>query len=176
MTLRALTLDFKKTPRQWSVLGLVVLVIAALALSYVVNMERNLAGRIELTEARLSQLTKHGKIKPAQPVDAEQLQLDIRQANEILRQLALPWETLFKAVEANREQEVALLSIQPNVEKRTVRIAGEAKNFEALLAYMTLLEQSKTLRHVYLTSHEVRSQDAEKPVRFTLVADWEAQP
>ena len=176
MAMRALALDFKQAPRQWSALGLVVLVIGALALSYVANSERNLTGQIELAEARLDRLAKRGKIQPAQPVDSEQLQTDIRQANDILQQLSLPWDALFNAVEAKREQEIALLSIQPNVDKRVVRITGEAKNFEALLAYMRYLEASKTLRQVYLTSHEVRSQDAEKPVRFALSANWVVRP
>lgn len=176
MALRALALDFKRTPRQWSFLGLLALLIGALALSYVANTERDLSGQIEVAEARLDRLAKRGQIKPTQPVDAEQLQVDIRQANEILRQLSLPWDALFKAVEAKSEKDVALLSIQPNVDKRVVRITGEAKNFEALLAYMTFLEESKILHQVYLTSHEVRTQDAEKPVRFALLANWTVQP
>lgn len=176
MAIRALALDFKQVPRQWSALGLVVLVIGALALAYVANTERNLSGQIELAEARLDRLAKRGKIKPVQPVDSEQLQTDIRQANDILQQLSLPWDALFKAVEATREREIALLSIQPNVDKRVVRITGEAKSFEALLAYMSYLEGSKTLHQVYLTSHEVRSQDAEKPVRFALLANWVVRP
>jgi len=41
---------------------------------------------------------------------------------------------------------------------------------------MSYLEGSKTLHQVYLTSHEVRSQDAEKPVRFALLANWVVKP
>ena len=65
-----------------------------------------------------------------------------------MQQLSLPWDALFKAVEPMGEQEVALLSIQPNVDKRIVRLTGEAKNFKALLAYLTFLEHSKTLNNV----------------------------
>lgn len=176
MAMRALTLDFKQTPRRWSALGLVLLALGALALGFVANQERNLAGQIELAESRLEVLAKRGKIKPALPLDAQALQQEIRQANEILQQLALPWDALFQAVEATSEQEIALLSIQPDVGKRIVRIGGEAKDFEALLAYITRLEQNKILDHVYLTSHEVRTQVAEKPVRFALVANWTVQP
>lgn len=176
MVMRVLALDFKQTPRQWSVLGLMLLLVGALALAYVANTERNLTGQIEISEARLERLAKRGKIKSTQPADPEHLQQEIRQANEILQQLSLPWDTLFKAVEVTRGQEVALLSIQPNVDKRVVRIAGEAKNFGALLAYMTYLEQGETLNQVYLTSHEIRTQDAEKPVRFTLLANWAVRP
>jgi len=176
MAMRALALDFKQTPRRWSVLGLVLLALGAIALGIVANEERNMAGQIELAESRLEVLAKRGKIKPALPVDAQALQQEIRQANEILQQLALPWDALFQAVEATSEQEIALLAIQPDVGKRSVRIGGEAKDFDALLAYIMRLEQSKVLDHVYLTSHEVRTQDAEKPVRFALVANWAVQP
>jgi len=176
MAIRALSLDFKQSARSWSVLGLVVLLLGAFVLAIVANEERKLAGQIELAESRLEVLAKRGKIKPALPLDAQALQQDIRQANEILQQLALPWDALFQAVEANSEQEIALLSIQPDVGKHIVRIGGEAKNFDALLAYITRLEHSKILNHVYLTTHEVRTQDAEKPVRFALVANWTVQP
>lgn len=176
MAHRALALDFKQTARHWSASGLLLLVCGALALAYTANLERTLTGQIELAEARLETLAKRGKIKPAQPLDAQELQQEIRQANEILQQLALPWDPLFKAVEATSEQEIALLSIQPDVAKHIVRIGGEAKDFDALLAYITRLEQSHVLDHVYLTSHEIRTQDAEKPVRFSLLANWTVQP
>ncbi len=176
MALNALALDFKQTPRHWSVLGLLLLLIGGAVLAYVANTERSLTGQIELAEARMAVLAKRGKFKPMQPIDAQELQQDIRQANDILQQLALPWDSLFKAVEANSEKEIALLSIQPDVNKHLVRIGGEAKNFDALLAYITRLEQSHILNHVYLVSHEVRTQDAEKPVRFALLANWSVQP
>lgn len=176
MALRALALDFKQTPRHWSASGLLLLVCGALALAYTANAERILTGKIELVEARMDNLAKRGKIKPAQPVDAQELQQEIRQANDILQQLTLPWDALFRAVEANSEREIALLSVQPDVAKGIVRIGGEAKDFDALLAYVTRLEQSKVLQRVYLTSHEVRTQDAEKPVRFSLLANWAVQP
>ena len=176
MALRALNLDFKQTPRHWSVPGLLLLVVGAVLLAYMVKVEHSLTGQIELVEARMEVLAKRGKIMPAQPVDAQALQQEIRQANEILQQLSLPWDALFKAVETTSEKQIALLSIQPDVGKHIVRISGEAKNFDALLAYMTRLEHSKILNHVYLTSHEVRSQDAEKPVRFSLLANWAVQP
>jgi len=176
MALRALNLDFKQTPRHWSVLGLLLLVIGAAVLATVASVERSLTGQIELVEARMEVLAKRGKIKPAQPLDAQELQQEIRQANDILQQLSLPWDALFNAVEATSEKQIALLSIQPDVGKHIVRIGGEAKDFDALLAYMTRLEHSKILNHVYLTSHELRSQDAEKPVRFSLLANWAVQP
>ena len=176
MGLPALALDFKYTPRRWRWLGIALLIIGAGWVAQAANQARTLTGQIEFAATRLETLTRHGKIKSEQPVDAQALQQEIRQANDILQQLALPWNALFQAVESASENEIALLAIQPDAAKRIVRIGGEAKNLQALLAYITRLEQSHVLNRVYLTSHEIRTQDAEKPVRFTLVADWTVRP
>ncbi|WP_413439161.1 PilN domain-containing protein [Sulfuriferula sp. GW1] len=177
MGLPALALDFKRTPRPWAWLGVVLLVIGAAWLVQVVNSERALSGQIDLATARQQVMARHSKIKvAAPPLDAEALQQQIRQANAILQQLALPWDALFQTLEATRDQDIALLSIQPDAAKQSVRIGGEAKNLTTLLAYITRLEQGRVLDHVYLTSHEVRTQDAEQPVRFSLAAHWAVQP
>lgn len=176
MGMRALTLDFVRSPRATPWAGILVLIVGALALGAAANQERTLAGQIELASARLDALAKGGKKAPAKPVDAEAQQLEIRNANEILQRLALPWGDLFKVVEASNEKEIALLSIQPDAGKRLLRLSGEAKNFDALLAYIARLEQTPMLNQVYLANHEVRLQDPQKPVRFALVATWAVQP
>lgn len=176
MAMRALTLDFMRTPRRTPWAGMLLLIAGALALGQAANHERSLASQIELADARLAVLAKGSKTKPAQPADAEAQQQEIRRANEILQQLALPWSALFNVVETSNEKEIALLAIQPDAGKRVLRLTGEAKDFEALLAYIARLEQSPMLRQVYLSSHELRLQDAEKPVRFALVANWAVQP
>lgn len=176
MAMRALTLNFVRTPRNTVWVGVLLLLVGALALAQIANYERALADQIELADARLAVLTKGSQVKPAQPVNAEEQQQEIRRANEILQQLAMPWRALFHAVEDSNEKEIALLAIQPDAGKRVLRLAGEAKNFDALLAYIARLEQSPTLSQVYLSSHELRLQDPQKPVRFALVANWAVQP
>lgn len=176
MAMRALTLDFLRTPRRALWAGMLLLIAGALALGQAANQEQSLAGQIELADARLAVLAKGSQAKPAQPADAEAQQQEIRRANEILQQLALPWSALFNVVETSNQKEIALLAIQPDAGKRVLRLTGEAKDFDALLAYIARLEQSPMLSQVYLSSHELRLQDAEKPVRFALVANWAVQP
>lgn len=174
--MRALTLDFVRTSRRMPWVGMLVLIAGAIALGVAANQERALAGQIELASARLEVLSKGGQAKPAKPVDVEAQQQEIRNANEILQQLALPWGGLFKVVEVSNEKEIALLSIHPDAGKRVLRLSGEAKNFAALLGYIARLEQTPMLNQVYLANHEVRLQDPQKPVRFALVANWVVQP
>lgn len=173
--MRGLDLDFVRTTRRWPVWGLALLVLGAAVLAQVVVMERELAGRMELSEARLATLARHGT-SPSARGDAQSVQEEIRQANAILQQLTLPWGGLFKTVEGANDKDVALLAIQPDAGKSVLRLSGEAKNFKALLDYIGRLEQSDMLDHVYLTTHEVKAQDPEKPVQFSLVANWKVKP
>ena len=107
---------------------------------------------------------------------AQQLRAEIKQANEVLAQLAMPWETLFKDVESSQRDHVALLSIEPDSEKRVIKIIGEAKDTDAMLGYIRLLQKKESLTDVYLQSHRVEQQTAEKPIRFALIASWVVKP
>lgn len=176
MSMRALALDFVRVPQRTPWIGVLLLVVGALVLGFVANHERALVAQIELADARLSTLATRSQAKPTRPGDIEAQQQEIRHANEILQQLALPWGALFQVVESANDKEIALLAIQPDAGKRVLRLAGEAKNFDALLAYIARLEQSPMLGQVYLTSHEVRLQVAEQPVYFALIANWAVRP
>lgn len=173
--MRRLDLDFVRPARHWPLWGIVLLVVGAAVLAQVLRVERDFSARVELTEAKLAALTRHGAA-PTVGGDAQTVQQEIRQANEILQQLTLPWSDLFKAVEGAADKDVALLAIQPDATKSLLRLSGEAKNFKALLDYIARLEQNETLDHVYLTQHEVKAQDPEKPVQFSLLANWKVKP
>lgn len=107
---------------------------------------------------------------------AENLAFEVKQANEVLRQLSLPWEGLFQAVELSGGKEVALLALEPDSANRSVKISGEAKDMAALLDYIKRLEQRDVFGTVYLQSHQVQQQDPDKPVRFALLAAWREKP
>jgi Tfp pilus assembly protein PilN len=174
--MRPIELDFVRRARHWPVWGIVLLIVGAGVLTQAVVTERALAGRIALSESKLALLTRHGAGHGVNSGDAQNVEQEIRQANDILQQLTLPWSALFKAVEGANDKEIALLAIQPDAQKSQVRLQGEAKNFKALLDYIGRLEQSGTLTQVYLTNHEVKAQDPDKPVQFSLVANWKMKP
>ena len=106
-------------------------------------------------------------------MDPTLLATEIKHANDIIRQLNLPWDALFTALEsATNKQQVALLSIQPDTRKQMIHINGEAKNLDAILEYLAQLRRQETLAQITLTNHEIKSQDPDKPVRFSLSAKW----
>lgn len=173
--MKRLNLDFKRPGPRFSLGGVVLLVAGLAVAAQLAVLASDLRDRIGAAEQKLARLEKEGRrrvVQRDQPADGAALQLEVRQANEILHQLALPWHGLFKAIESSNEKEVALLAVQPDMQRRVLRLSGEAKNFDALLAYVARLEKNEALSQVYITQHEIRSQDPEKPVRFALVANW----
>ncbi len=98
--------------------------------------------------------------------------IEVKEANQVVRQLNLPWNALFNAVEVSGGQSIALLSMEPDLQKGTVKISGEAKDLDALLNYVRQLSKHGVFGRVLLQSHHILQDVAEKPLRFSLLADW----
>ncbi|MCG6877296.1 MAG: PilN domain-containing protein, partial [Betaproteobacteria bacterium] len=96
---------------------------------------------------------------------------EIRDANAVIERMNVPWDALFRELEAAAGDGVALLAIQPDPTSRRVRIAGEARELGAVLGYVERLEAREGLAHVHLLGHEMRDA-APRPVAFTLIAQW----
>lgn len=175
MPMSALNLDYQQNPPlRWVGTALLVLMLLALllAVAYYVDLSGKAVSwedRLEQVERRQGRALQGGRTGGSEVGD---MALEVKRANEVLRQLTLPWEELFRAVESASGKEVALLAMEPNTEKHVVKISGEAKNFVALLNYITQMENQDVFGTVYLQSHQVQQQDPDKPVRFSLLAVW----
>lgn len=112
----------------------------------------------------------------ASTLDLPQLAAEFRHANDITRQLNLPWEGLFQALESAASKDVALLAILPDTRRQALQLQGEARSLDAVLAYLARLREQKILSQVTLSSHEIRVQEPDKPVRFSLAAQWIKKP
>lgn len=171
----ALRLDYQRSMKPFPVAGAILLALAIVALALTGQHYYRLTAQMSDWQASLGKFGRQAQVKP-QRRDMPQMMQEIRHANEILRQLSLPWEKLFRAVEASVNKEVTLLGMEPDVEKHIVRISCEAKDIAAMLDYIRRLERRQEFGSIYLQSHQVQEQDPEKPVRFSLVAAWEVAP
>lgn len=175
--MRTLELDYQRDHRPVPWLGVAVLVaalagLAALALAWQTFTQQALAWQAQADRA-LRQSAQHAPA--ARPLGEQALraqQLEVRQANQVVRELAVPWNTLFQAVEGAGGEGIALLSLDPDPQKGVVKISGEAKNLDVLLAYVKQLAAREVFSGVLLQSHQVQGEIAEKPLRFALVAHW----
>jgi Tfp pilus assembly protein PilN len=177
--MRALHLDYQRSTRPIPWLGLGVLVSALAALAMMGGHYHELGQHIALWEVRVAhgeRLSSHRAraLRPASAQVARAQALEVQHANLVLRQLSLPWDTLFRAVESAGGDTVALLSMEPDIQKGTVRISGEAKDFAAMLEYIRQLGADDVFGSVHLQTHQIRQDDPQKPVRFSLLAVWKA--
>ncbi len=156
--------------------GIALAVAGAIALAIAVGAHQRVQGELETARAQAGQLERLASRSAAEvTVDASaspELKLEIARANAVIRQLNLPWETLFTALENSQDNSVALLGVTPDPQQQTVKLAAEAKDMAAALEYARRLAASRVLDGVHLQSHEVVLQDPQKPVRFNLVGAW----
>ncbi len=131
--------------------------------------------RQEMLFARVNSSSAIHRDETGEGKDNEQVAAEIKQANEIILELNLPWKELFGAFEAVKKGDIAVLSIEPDAKKGLVRIGGEAKSLESLPAYIAYLQKVPLFREVVLLHHQIQEQDPQKPVRFMLQASWSLQ-
>jgi len=97
---------------------------------------------------------------------------EVAQVRETVARLSLPWEKLFGAIEAAASDKVAVLAVEPDSRTGTVTISGDSKDYLAALSYVLELQRSDGLRQVQLVRHEVKQQDPQRAVAFTVTAQW----
>ena len=90
-----------------------------------------------------------------------------RHLNAVIRQLNTPWQDLFNQLERLTPAEVALLSIEPDTRRDTLKLKAEAKTLDTLLVYAASLEQQGLFGRLTYSKHETNDQDANKPIRLS---------
>ena len=93
--------------------------------------------------------------------------LQVRGYNSVIRQLNVPWKNLFEDLEAMTPMDVALISIEPDGSRSTVKLVAEAKSLATLLSYSSKLQQNGIFGRIAYSKHETNEQDANKPIRLS---------
>jgi Tfp pilus assembly protein PilN len=92
--------------------------------------------------------------------------------NASVQQLNLPWRGLHDAVQAATPATIALLALEPDARKSSVRITAEAKSSDDMIAYVEALQRVEWFSTVLLVRHEINEQDANRPIRFQIDGQW----
>jgi len=95
--------------------------------------------------------------------------------NAAILQLNLPWRQLQDAVAAANTPAVALLSLEPDPRKQTMKITAEAKNSDDMVGYIEQLKQQEFFSGAALMRHEINDQDPNRPLRFQVEVQWRAR-
>jgi Tfp pilus assembly protein PilN len=171
---RSLRRTLFQTPPRFFALAVVALSVCAGA---AIGVDGYLERQREL-QALQAALATRSNVKVEKVAVTRLPQLAPAQAkavNDAVLQLNLPWRDLHDAVRAATPANVALLSLEPDAKRRTLRIGAEARNSDDMLAYVGKMQAQDWFSSVVLTRHEIAEQDPNRPIRFQISAQWGTQ-
>lgn len=149
---------------------LALLVWAGLGWFYQILLQEHEAQQV--LEQQLQQKQRQARANQ-QPLDESPLQHTQRMAaTSALEQLDIPWSALFHDLEHAYDDKVTLISVEPDASRRDILITAEAADWSSMLNYSGQVRDSENLRNAHITGHQVNLQDPQRPVRFTILAQW----
>jgi len=164
--MQRIELDFvrRRPASRWA--GRVLLAVAVGVAGEMAYTFVQLQSAVRANEAVVARAQPRKSTPPAAPAE------EVAAAKETVDRLALPWTRLFAALEGAASDQVALLAIEPDTKSGTVTISGDSKDYLAALTYVLNLSRSDALSKVELVRHEVKQNDPQKPVSFSIQAAW----
>jgi Tfp pilus assembly protein PilN len=173
-----LRLEFAPGARQVSWPGVLMLLASgAVLVAGAAQFASMLAGNVRMAdtlaavEARSATTTASARgSTAADPREAARN----RAVRLVAQNLTTPWADLLDSLESVPVPAIAVLSIEPSVAKRSIRLTAEARSATDMLAYLGALQKEPRLASVVLVSHQVQAQAPGTPVRFQIQATWGA--
>ncbi len=170
---RVVDLDFYKTRVRVNVAaGLLLLFAGLLASTSMVVMHKNIKVEQQRIQLELTQQQNENLNNFLSSSTDSETKQQLQRAASIIEQLSFPWNKLFYAIEENVGNDIALLSVRPDMPASTVELDAEAKNWGAMVSYIKRLEKDSFFSDVHLVSHQNKQSDPQRPVRFKLSCAW----
>lgn len=169
-----LDLDLYAAPRAgkwagWALLALALAFSADIGVSYHTARREAAAAATRLARAEQGRESTGASRRRTGALPAPE---EIRHGRETYLQLATPWNDLFRTLEAAAAPGVVLLAIEPEPRAGTVLVSGSGRDYAAVLGYVTALQRQNLLTRVHLVRHEIRQDDRDRAVAFSVAATW----
>ena len=152
---------------RWAMLVAGALTLATQTHSYVSTRQR-----VTQLELRAAQMPAPAGIAAVKSRDPKHFEAQITAIERVVNRLTFDWHVLFKELERTTTQEIALTSIEPEPDRRSLMVSGVARDYPALLTYVSTLRSSAVLNNVFLKKHETARNQPQQGVVFTIVAGW----
>ena len=149
--------------------------IGLLLWAYIAIQAFQLSREYRDSESEIARLDARIAKRAAQQASSKPWMIPAAQLVSITRaieQLNLPWRDVLNAIERATPSTIAVLSLEPDARKHSIRCLAEAKTRDAMLAYIEQMKQQSFVKEVILIRHEINEKDPNKPVRFTFEAHW----
>lgn len=170
--MRRLELNFQKAANQpsrtagWLLLLTGLALLAEMGVSYdrLQNDREVMNQEIKASHIRLDTQHSSGSYQFTEK--------DFDAGRQIIDRLSTPWDAFFVGLESVKSSNIAILSIQPDLNTGLLLIEGEAKDYAAVLTLIAQLRVTKPFNEVFLQRHEIKQNDLQRPVVFALTARW----
>ena len=157
-------------PLSWCLLALALVfgVVILTKAEKILRQQQEQQQELQRKQTRLFQ-----RAPPPPPVPRRTTpETQARAVNLAVLQLNLPWRDLLNALEDGTPKTIALLSIEPDAKKQSLKGVAEAADSDAMLDFISQLKQQSFFDQVNLSKHEINEQDPNKPLRFQFEARW----
>jgi Tfp pilus assembly protein PilN len=176
MKISTLRLEFAPGARRgpvvgWLLLGSALALLIVALVPFTLDLKARQHDLRALVELEGS-FSEGVKARPAAAKPDPAYLAKVKSAQQVAKSLTAPWAGLLDAIESAPQQSVALLGVEPSSAKQSFRLTAEARDANAMLAYLQALQNDRRLVNVALVSHQVQVQAVGHPIRFQLQAGW----
>jgi Tfp pilus assembly protein PilN len=176
---RADVLDYVDISGGWSKkIGRFALVVGFLVFVATIIIDRSVQMHVDQLDQliRNTQL-RHGGHTASMSRQTSSRDVDeLRNASIVAAELVLPWEALFQALESVDREGVKIQNVEPDAYRKNLQITAIAASNDAMLDYISALQEVSVLKKVTLTSQENDQQATGQPIRFAVNARWILAP
>jgi len=150
------------------------LLVAGLALGWVclqvyqtTQETRALELEVQNAQSRIAEHINNQKAKQALSTETDLSKENLKAVGNVIKQLNVPWQDIFKQLEKTMPPDIALLSIEPDAQRGQIRLQAEAESLDSLLRYASSLQNYSIFGRLNYSKHQINEQDPNKPVRLT---------
>ncbi len=144
-------------------------VVAALLVGGLCYQALKMRAAADAAEQRAATLSALQAVKPVEKKSREGLEEQRRWAS-LMAEREFSWPEIFAAVERAGSADIDLLAFKPDKGKRIVQLSGEARDQQALMAFLDALAEQPTLKQVHLTRQQRKKRERIETVVFEVRA------
>ncbi len=154
----------------WTLASIALIVCLIFIVDGVRIWRRHVADQVALQQLIAQHRKRLAQIPVVQKKSITAAEISV--VNTAIARLNLPWRDLLDAVERATPADIALLSLEPDTAKHSLKGSAEAKDFAAMIAYIASLQQQDFFSNIELLRHETNEPDTHKPIRFQFAMRW----
>ena len=147
---------------------LVSLLVCGVCVAHYLQYQQETNALIQQRDELVNAVT----ISTSPPKLNEKEKAEVVAVNVAIATILRPWPRLFSALEMADSQDIQLLSVEPNVTSKSVRIRAVTLSVDKLTSYIDALKQQDVISSVSLNSTQAVRVAGHAATEFDLLVRW----